>query len=63
MCPRIILGSQAEIEEYEQQKEKALKRTDMSKLETWLKSVEPKMKQILESNFTQKAFDSYEPLW
>lgn len=28
-----------------------------------MKSVEPKMNQILESNFTQKAFDSYEPLW
>ena len=41
----------------------ALQSVDMPRLENWLDKMYPKILQILESNTTMKAFDSYEVLW
>ena len=35
----------------------------MQRLENWLDKVFPRVLQVLESNLTMKAFDSYEVLW
>ena len=41
----------------------AIQTDDMLRLENWLDKIYPKILQILESNTTMKAFDSYEVLW
>jgi hypothetical protein len=35
----------------------------MGRLEIWIDKVYPKFLQILESNVSTKAFDTYKPLW
>jgi len=42
---------------------KALAKVDMDRLAEWLNAKYPKVKQILDANLTQRAFDSYEVFW